>query len=153
MFVHIPGAHEQGQICIYGLTSQIRLWQKLLRSKNSTHAAKKPENNSFHVPTHFATNRFTFEKFPPPSPLLHPIISSLPIFTIFTCQRDLAVFISPVAFECGVRQHVCGTETYLHPLIVSSLYILSLYLLFISSHVCGIETSLSFFHLWHVNAE
>ena len=27
---------------------------------------KKPNYNRFCVPTHFATNRFTFEKFPPP---------------------------------------------------------------------------------------
>mgnify|MGYP000660379033 CR=1 FL=1 len=37
------------------------------------------ENNRFCVPMHFKTNRFTFEKFPPPPPLLHPniLISSL----------------------------------------------------------------------------
>ena len=33
---------------------------------------KKPENNRSRVPIHFATNRFTCEKFPSPPPLLHP---------------------------------------------------------------------------------
>ena len=33
---------------------------------------KKYQNNRFRVPIHFATNCFTFEKIPPPSPLLHP---------------------------------------------------------------------------------
>jgi len=33
---------------------------------------KKPNYNCFHVPKNFAFNRFTFEKFPPPPPLLHP---------------------------------------------------------------------------------
>jgi len=36
--------------------------------------AKKPENNRFRVRIHFATNRFIFEKFPPPPPLLHRTI-------------------------------------------------------------------------------
>ena len=33
---------------------------------------KQPENNRSPVPNHFATNRFNFEKFPSPPPLLHP---------------------------------------------------------------------------------
>ena len=41
-------------------------------SKNPTCDEKKTENNRFRVPTHFAINRFAFEKFPPPPPLLHP---------------------------------------------------------------------------------
>ena len=30
------------------------------------------ENKRFRVPIHFQANRFTFEKIPPPPPLLHP---------------------------------------------------------------------------------
>ena len=33
---------------------------------------KNPNHNCFRVPIHFAANRFTFERFPPPPPLLHP---------------------------------------------------------------------------------
>ena len=33
---------------------------------------ERPENNRFRVPINFATDRFTFEKFLPPPPLLHP---------------------------------------------------------------------------------
>jgi len=31
MFLHIPRAHEQGQICICGFMSKICLWEKFLR--------------------------------------------------------------------------------------------------------------------------
>ena len=34
--------------------------------------AKKTENNCIRVPTHYASNRFTFEKFAHLLPLLHP---------------------------------------------------------------------------------
>jgi len=37
----------------------------------------KKSLNRFRVPTIFATNRFTFEKFPPPLPLLHPTLSRI----------------------------------------------------------------------------
>jgi len=43
--------------------------------KSHTGGAKKKhkhEKNGFSVTLHFRTNRFTFEKFPPPPPLLHP---------------------------------------------------------------------------------
>ena len=33
---------------------------------------KYPQNKRFRVHIHLATNRFTFEKFLPPPPLLHP---------------------------------------------------------------------------------
>ena len=72
MFLHITRAHEQGQICTYGLKIKISLRKQFLRFYNPTLAAKKPKNNRFRVPGHFATNRCTFEKFPPPPPLLHP---------------------------------------------------------------------------------
>jgi len=54
---------------MYGLGEKVLAFLKFAR------AIKKPENNHFHVPIHFATNRFTFEKFPPPPPLLHHTIS------------------------------------------------------------------------------
>jgi len=38
-----------------------------------SHCAAKPENDHFRVPTHFANDRLTFENFPPPPPLLHPV--------------------------------------------------------------------------------
>ena len=34
--------------------------------------SKKHDHNRFRVPIIFETNRFTFEEFPPPPPLLHP---------------------------------------------------------------------------------
>ena len=52
-----------------------QLWRFFL---NHTRAVKKPENNRFHVPIHFATDRFTFGKIPPPPPLLHPRIPPPP---------------------------------------------------------------------------
>jgi len=35
--------------------------------------SKKSDNNRFRVPIHFATNRFTSEKFSPPPPLFYPV--------------------------------------------------------------------------------
>jgi len=54
-------------------------WEKVPTFLKSHTASKKLENNRFRIPkaTHFATNRFTFEKFPPPPPLLHPTILSV----------------------------------------------------------------------------
>ena len=72
IFLHIPSAQEQGQICIYGFMGKICHGKKFLRLKNLTRAAKKPENNRFRVPIHFATNRFTSGKITPRPPLLHP---------------------------------------------------------------------------------
>ena len=65
---------NRGQKCVYGFMGKICLGIKFLRLKNSTTCAKKTENNRFRVPIHFAINRFTFEKFPQPPPLLHPDI-------------------------------------------------------------------------------
>jgi len=72
MLMHIPRAHEQGQICIYGFVGKTCLKKSSCVSK-ITQRNQKPENNCFHVPIYFATSCFTFEKFPPPPPLLHPI--------------------------------------------------------------------------------
>jgi len=72
MFLHNPRAYEQGHICIYGFMSKIYLSKRFWRFKNHTRAVKKTEKTRFRVPIHFATNRFTFEKNPPPPPLLHP---------------------------------------------------------------------------------
>jgi len=47
-------------------------WEKVLVFLKSHPCGQKLENNRFRVPIHFATNRFTFEKFPSPPPLLHP---------------------------------------------------------------------------------
>jgi len=57
-----------------GKYAHIALWVKYTLRKSSCVpkipiGAKKTENNRFCVRIHFATNRFTFEKFPPP--LLH----------------------------------------------------------------------------------
>jgi len=49
-------------------------WEKVLAFLKSHPCTKKPENNRFRVPIHFATNRFTFEKISPLHPLLHPNI-------------------------------------------------------------------------------
>jgi len=46
-------------------------WQKIVAFLESHTCTRKLQNNRFRVPIHFATNRFTFEKFPPPPPLLH----------------------------------------------------------------------------------
>jgi len=72
IFLHIPRAHEQGQICICGFMGKMCSGKKILRLKNPTSAAKKTENNRFRVPIHFATNRFTFKTILPPLQLLHP---------------------------------------------------------------------------------
>jgi len=71
MFLHIPSAHEQGQICICGFMSKLFLKQVPAFLKSHL-CRKKPENNCFRVAIHFANNRFAFETFPPPPPLLHP---------------------------------------------------------------------------------
>jgi len=53
-------------------------YSKELRSHSAVRASNShQENNRFRVPIHFATDRFDFEKFPPPSPLLHPTYSVL----------------------------------------------------------------------------
>jgi len=73
IFLDISIDHEQGQICISGLMGKISL-----AFQNLTRIGKKletPKNNRFCVPIGFRTNRFTFEKFPPPPPLLHPSCS------------------------------------------------------------------------------
>jgi len=72
MFLHIPRAHEQGQICIYGFVSKIALGKSSCVSKIPPVKQKKLEDNRFRVRIHFATNRFTFEKIYPPPPSLHP---------------------------------------------------------------------------------
>ena len=59
-------------IHMLGYEYNIPFVKKFLCFWNHPTAAKKLENNRFRVPTHFAPNRFTFEKFPPPPPLLHP---------------------------------------------------------------------------------
>ena len=77
-FLHIPRALEQGQICIYGFMRKIWLGKKVLLFHNLSCTGKNPNHNCFRVPIHFAANRFTFEKFPPPPPLLHPIYTLYP---------------------------------------------------------------------------
>jgi len=49
-------------------------WEKVPTFLKSHLYRQNPNYNYFRVPIHFALNRFTFEKFPPPPPLLHPII-------------------------------------------------------------------------------
>ena len=66
MFLHIPRALDQEQICIHRFIRKIWLGKKFFRC-----TGQKPNYNSFRVPIHFAADRFTFEKFPPPPPLLH----------------------------------------------------------------------------------
>jgi len=48
--------------------------EKVLAFLKSLPCSKKLKNNRFRVPIQFATIRFSFEKFLPPPPLLHPII-------------------------------------------------------------------------------
>jgi len=90
MFLHISRAREQGQICIYGFMDKICSGKKLLRFYYPTCTQKKPNYNRFCVPMHFAINRFTFEKFPPPPSLLHPNICVNHTF-IQTCQQRYAI--------------------------------------------------------------
>jgi len=71
MFLHNLRAYEQGQICIYGFMSEMCPGKKFWRFYNHTSAVKKLDHNRFSVLIHFATNRFTFEKIPPPPPLIH----------------------------------------------------------------------------------
>jgi len=70
-------------------------WEKVLVFLKSHRAVKKPENNSFRVPIDFATNRLTFEKFPPRPPLLHPIrCTRQHSHTGYTCRKGLEVGVS-----------------------------------------------------------
>ena len=55
-----------------GVYSSNMAWEKVPTLLKSPLYRQKPNNNCFRVPIHFAANRFTFEKFPPPPPLLHP---------------------------------------------------------------------------------
>jgi hypothetical protein len=71
----------------YGLNL---FWEKFpALLKSHTRLLKKqenPENNRFRLPTHFQTNRFTLDKFPPPPPLLHPNIYLYITYTyIYIC--------------------------------------------------------------------
>jgi len=74
MFLHIPLAHEQGQIYIHGFVGKICLGKRFLHFWNPTSAPKKTENNFSRVPIHFATDRFTWETSPPPPLFLLPNI-------------------------------------------------------------------------------
>jgi len=74
MFLDNSRAYEQGQICIFAFMSQIYPGKKFWRFWNHTCAVKNLDNNRFSFHIRFATNRFTFEKIPPPPPLLHPSI-------------------------------------------------------------------------------
>jgi len=75
-FLHILRAHEEGQVCIHTwIYWQNMRWEKFPAFLKSHQWCPKTENNHFRVPTHFANNRFTFEKFPPPPPLLHRIMN------------------------------------------------------------------------------
>ena len=47
IFLHIPRAHEQGQICIWGFIGKSCNGSKFLRFQNPTGAAKKTEKNLF----------------------------------------------------------------------------------------------------------
>jgi len=73
IFLHISIAHEHGQICIHGCVGEICLGEKFLSFKHLTCEGQFSRNNCFRAPMHFATDRFTFEKFSPPLSLLHPI--------------------------------------------------------------------------------
>jgi len=64
----------RGKYAYMGLWVQFALEKKVQRFWNPTSGAKNTEINRFRVSIHFATDRFTFEKFPPPPPLLHPSV-------------------------------------------------------------------------------
>jgi len=65
---------DRGKYTYLGSSVKYALGKSFYISKITT-PAKKLENNRFRVPSHFATICFTFEKFPPPPPLLHPNVS------------------------------------------------------------------------------
>jgi len=60
-----------------------------------TQSGRNPPQIPLHI--HFATNRFTFEKFPPPPPLLHPTYciysviwsQSLILISLFSFQQNV----------------------------------------------------------------
>ena len=64
---------NMGKYAYMGIGSNMP-WEKVPAFLRSHPCATKPENNRLCVPLHLATNRFTFEKFLPPPPLLHPVI-------------------------------------------------------------------------------
>jgi len=82
----------------------ICLWEKFQRFQNPTSVAKKTENNRFRVPFHFATNRSTFDKFPPPPPLLHPTHTCA---CVFSCVCVCVCVCVHVCVHTCMRVRVC----------------------------------------------
>jgi len=71
MVLHIPSAHEQGQICIYAFLSKMYLGKKFLRFYNYTRVTKKSGINRFYFHIDFATNCFTVKKNPASASIPH----------------------------------------------------------------------------------
>jgi len=63
---------HRGKYAYVGLWIKYDFAKKSYVSKIQPVVPKKTENNCFRVPIHFATNRFTLKKSPPPPELLHP---------------------------------------------------------------------------------
>jgi len=60
-----------------GVYSSNMAWKKSSYVSKIPPVGKTPNYNCFRVPIHFAANCFTFEKIPPPPPLLQPTIQLL----------------------------------------------------------------------------
>ena len=87
IFLHVPRAHQQGQICICGFMRKICFGKKVPEFPKFHRCNQKKNINRFRVPIHFATNHFTFELFPPPPPFLHPgCCTCFPNYTMLMCR-------------------------------------------------------------------
>ena len=87
IFLHVPRAHQQGQICICGFMRKICFGKKVPEFPKVHRCNQKKNINRFRVPIHFATNHFTFEIFPPPPPFLHPgCCTCFPNYTMLMCR-------------------------------------------------------------------
>ena len=120
MFLPIPRAHKHGQICIYGFMGKICPEKKLLHFYNPTCTHQKSKYKRLCVPIHFVTNRFTFEKFPPPPPLLHPTYSVYLTFVVSEyVSRKILRYRQPQCVPCAPAPcYVCGVLNRILALLV-----------------------------------
>jgi len=64
---------HRGKYAYIGWWVNYVIWKVSCVSKIPTGKQKQTKNKCFRVPIYFAANHLTFEKFPPPPPLSHPI--------------------------------------------------------------------------------